>query len=48
MLGAFVLVGVVRFGRVGLSVSCALFCSPLVWQMVGCGGVAAERSSAPA
>ena len=33
--GAFVFVCVVRFGWVGLGVSCALFSSPLVWQMIG-------------
>ena len=42
--GAFVFVCVVRFGQVGLGVSCALFRSPLVWQIVGCVRLVAERS----
>ena len=46
--GAFGFVCVVRFGWAGLGVSCALFSSPFVWQIVGCVSVVAERSSAPA
>ena len=46
--GAFVFVCVVRFGWGGPGVSCGLSGSPLVWQMIGDGSVAAERSSAPA